>query len=226
MRILIVEDEVRLAEATKALLKKEGYLVDAVYDGETGLDFALSNIYDIIILDIMLPKMNGFEILKNIRQNKILTQVILLTARDEVNDKIKGLDLGADDYLTKPFDTGELLARLRALSRRRDSMNTILIEYSDVSLNQNTQELCCKNHSIKLGQKEYAMMETLIVNKEQIIPKDILCEKVWGLDDTCEYNNVEVYISFLRKKLARLYSKVKIKVARGVGYILEDKNND
>ncbi|MGE4352743.1 MAG: response regulator transcription factor [Oscillospiraceae bacterium] len=221
MRILIVEDEIGLAEGIKAVLEPKGYVADIVNDGLSGLDYALSNIYDAIILDIMLPKLDGLDVLKHLRMEKVTTPVLLLTAKSEVSDRIRGLDCGADDYLTKPFDTGELLARLRALTRRRGELMDDVLSFCDIQLNRSTMALSCGQGTMKLGQKEFQVMEILLINARQIVSKDILCEKVWGPDDMCEYNNVEVYISFLRKKLAHLHSCVTIKAVRGVGYTLE-----
>lgn len=224
MRILIIEDENRLAEGIKALLEKSGYGADTAYDGISGLDDALSGIYDVILLDIMLPKMDGFSVLRKMREEKILTPVLLLTARSEVEDKIKGLDTGADDYLTKPFDSGELLARLRALSRRKGEYEEDDTPFfGDISLSRRSMELISGSRSIKLGQKEFLLLDVLISNKSHIVTKDMLAEKVWGPDDCTEYNNVEVYVSFLRKKLSLLGSRVQIKATRNIGYSLEEK---
>ena len=222
MRLLIVEDEVALAEALVQIFSKNKYIADACYDGVSGLDNALTDIYDVIILDIMLPKMDGLEVLKNIRLNKITTPVILLTAKDEISDKVKGLDYGADDYLTKPFATEELLARVRSVYRRKE--NTIcenVLSYDDVSLNLSTYELICGQNTVKLGLKEYSIMEVFLKNKGRVISKENLIEKIWGYESDAEYNNVEVYISFLRKKLIHINSSVSIKTVRGVGYRLE-----
>ena len=226
MRILVIEDEVGLADALVHILNQNKYQADACYDGISGLDNALSNIYDLIILDVMLPKMNGFEILKNIRFNKLNVPVILLTAKDEVSYKITGLDIGADDYLTKPFNTDELLARIRSLFRRNSNINfENTISYNDVSLNLMNYELSSNNKSLKLGLKEFCIMEMLIKDSNIIISKEKLIEKVWGYESNAEYNNVEVYISFLRKKLSHIDSKVIIKTIRGVGYSLEVGEN-
>lgn len=222
MRILIVEDEVRLAEALVQIFMKEKYSADACYDGVSGLDNALTGIYDVIVLDIMLPKMNGLEVLRTLRANKIKTPVILLTAKDEVSDKVTGLDIGADDYLTKPFYTEELLARIRSLGRRNsDVICDNILSFDDISLNISTYELMCGERSVKLGLKEFNIMELLIKNGARILSKEILIEKIWGYESDAEYNNVEVYISFLRKKLSHIKSKVIIKTVRGVGYCLE-----
>ncbi|MBE6842101.1 MAG: response regulator transcription factor [Ruminococcus sp.] len=221
MRILIIEDEIALADALEQILQKNKYLTDACYDGVSGLDCALSGIYDVIILDIMLPKMNGFDVLRSLRINKISTPVLLLTAKDEIADKVNGLDIGADDYMTKPFNTEELLARIRSLARRNN--NTFcenMINFDDISLNLSTYELSCGGNSLKLGLKEFCIMELFCKNGNAIISKEQLIEKIWGYDSKAEYNNVEVYISFLRKKLSHINSAVNIKTVRGVGYCL------
>lgn len=222
MRILIVEDEISLADAVTAILKKEQYFVDAVYDGREGLDYALSGIYDLILLDIMLPKLNGLDVLREIRNNNISTPVMLLTARSEVNDKIKGLDCGADDYLTKPFNKGELLARVRALTRRKGEIPSNELVFSDIILNQSTYELICGNLNVKLGAKEFKIMQMLMFAPKSIISKDEFIEKIWGYDSEAEYNSIEVYISFLRKKLGAIKSTVQIKASRGIGYYIEE----
>ncbi|MDR0918254.1 MAG: response regulator transcription factor [Oscillospiraceae bacterium] len=223
MRILIVEDEQALANALTQIFIKQKYNVDTCYDGESGYDYALSDIYDVIILDIMLPKMNGFDILKELRKNKIKTPVLLLTARDEVSDKVKGLDLGADDYLPKPFFTEELLARVRALHRRNTDIvvDDNCLHYGNLSLNLNSYDLIFEENTVKLGLKEFSIMDLLLRNPTNIISKETLIEKIWGYDSDAEYNNVEVYISFLRKKLDHIKSSVNIITVRGVGYRLE-----
>lgn len=222
MRILIVEDEVSLADAVTEILKKEQYFVDAVYDGKDGYDYAVSGIYDLILLDIMLPIMNGFDVLTALRKQGISTPVMLLTARTEVNDKIKGLDCGADDYLTKPFNKGELLARVRALTRRKGEIPSNELKFGDIILNQSTYELSCANLSVKLGAKEFKIMQMLMFAPKNIISKDEFIEKIWGYDSEAEYNSIEVYISFLRKKLGAIKSCIQIKASRGIGYYLED----
>lgn len=218
MKILIVEDEVRLCEALAEILKKNKYIVDAVHDGESGLDYGMSDVYDAIILDIMLPKMDGVEVLRQLRLNHINTPVIMLTARYMTNDKVDGLDAGADDYLTKPFETEELLARLRALTRRKGEVQTENLSIGDLALNTHTSELLCGDKNISLSLKEYQMMEILIRNADRIITKELLIEKVWGFDSEAVHNNVEVYVSFLRKKMKHLGSQVEIHTARGIGY--------
>ena len=222
MRLLVVEDEMQLADALTEILKRNMYTVDTVYDGIEGLDNALSGVYDCIILDIMLPGMNGIEILSNMRKEKISTPVILLTARSEVEDKIKGLDCGADDYLTKPFVTGELLARVRALTRRKgEIVDEGKLAYNGLELNKNTCSIIYGGNDVKLSLKEYHIMELLISNPHQILPKERIIEKIWGYESDVEYNNIEVYISFLRKKLLVISAPIQIKTARGIGYSLE-----
>ena len=221
MTVLVVEDETGLAEAVGAILRKEKYNVDIANDGKKGLELALSGDYDCIILDIMLPEMNGLDVLSYLRVKEIDTPVLLLTARSETDDKIKGLDCGADDYMTKPFSTGELLARVRAMTRRRNAAPDINPKYGDITLDLKKGELICGSGAVVLGRKEFQMLEMLISNSGQIITKEQFVTKIWGSDDENEYNNVEVYISFLRKKLAMLHSKVQIKTRRGIGYCLE-----
>lgn len=224
MRILIVEDEVHLAEALTQILRKNNYTVDTVNDGEAGLDNALSNIYDLILLDIMLPKTDGITILKEIRKEGIGTPVILLTAKGEVSDKVIGLDSGADDYLPKPFATEELLARIRAMARRKgEVLQDNTMKFGDIELNPATLKLSCKNKEVKLILKESELLEFLICRNKAVTSKELIIEKLWGFDSDVEHNHVEVYISFLRKKLLFLTSKVLITTVRGVGYTLEEK---
>lgn len=221
MRILLVEDEIGLAEAVGAILRRESYTVDICYDGKSGLESAMTGVYDCIVLDIMLPGMNGLDVLTYLRVKEIDTPVLLLTAKSETIDKINGLDCGADDYLTKPFSTGELLARLRALTRRRNAAPDINPKYGDITLDLKKGEIICGGDSVIVGRKEFQMLEMLIANAGQIVTKEMFVKKVWGNDDDSEYNNVEVYISFLRKKLTMLHSHVNIRTKRGVGYCLE-----
>ncbi len=222
MKLLVVEDEMQLADALTEILKRNMYSVDTAYDGIAGLDNALTGLYDCIILDIMLPGMNGLDVLRNMRAAKIHTPVLLLTARSEVEDKIKGLDIGADDYLTKPFVTGELLARVRALTRRKgEIVNENKMDFNGLALQKNTCSISWGGNDVKLSLKEYQIMELLIANPKQILPKERIIEKIWGYESDVEYNNIEVYISFLRKKLAVISAPVQIKTARGIGYSLE-----
>lgn len=225
MNILIVEDEYQLLEALVDLLKQQKYSVDAVSDGISGEDYALSGIYDVIVLDIMLPGKSGLEVLSSIRKKGVSTPVLLLTAKSDVVDKIKGLDTGADDYLTKPFVTGELLARIRALSRRKEEFTGDELCFGDAVLDLKTHEIRAGSRSVKLGLKEFQIMEIMLQNKSQIVSKEILVEKIWGFDSDAEYNAIEVYISFIRKKLSAIKAKIIIKAVRGIGYSLEEEND-
>lgn len=227
MRILIVEDEKQLSEALGAILEKNNYQVDRVFNGEDGLDYILSYIYDVVILDIMLPKMNGLDVLKNARKEGISTPIMLLTAKGELSDKITGLDLGADDYLPKPFYTEELLARIRALGRRKEEVtNNNDLTFGDISLNVGVLELRKGETVIKLTAKECGLLELLINRKDMISNKDDIINKLWGFESDVEHNNVEVYVSFLRRKLTYLKSDVSIKAIRNMGYILEYKDGE
>ena len=222
MNLLLVEDEIQLSDALSQILIKNNYNVDAVFDGEDGLNYGLTDIYDVIVLDIMLPKLNGIDVLKKLRQNKISTPIILLTAKNSIEDKIVGLDSGADDYLPKPFSPEELLARLRAITRRNGNfINENILEYQDIILNLSSYEISCKDNSIILTSKEFDIIKYFIQRPKIIVNKDDLISKIWGFDSDVEYNNVEVYISFLRKKLAYINSSVKITTIRKVGYRLE-----
>ncbi len=221
MRILVIEDEKPLADALTEILRQNRYNVDAVYHGNHGLEYARSGIYDLILLDIMLPGIDGLSILKTLRKEHITTPVILLTAKSEVSDIITGLDAGSDDYLAKPFSTGELLARIRALSRRGGAYIGEVLSCADLFFHKSTMELCCGSNSIKLGLKETQLMELLLNNAGRIMPKNLLIEKIWGLDSDAEYNNIEVYISFLRQKFTSLGTSAQIRTIRGVGYQLE-----
>lgn len=222
MNLLLVEDEVQLSDALSQILIKNNYNVNAVFDGEDGLNYGLTDIYDVIVLDIMLPKLNGIDVLKKLRQNKISTPIILLTAKNSIEDKIVGLDSGADDYLPKPFSPEELLARLRAVTRRNGNfINENILEYEDIILNLSSYEISCKENSIILTSKEFDIIKYFIQRPRIIVNKDDLISKIWGFDSDVEYNNVEVYISFLRKKLSYINSSVKITTIRKVGYRLE-----
>lgn len=221
MRILIVEDEIRLAEALGQIMTEQKYAVDIVHDGMDGLDYALTGQYDVIILDLMLPKKDGFEVVKELRAQKIATPVIMLTARDEIADKVAGLDCGADDYMTKPFSPEELLARVRASSRRQGDVVLEELEYFDLKLNLSTYTLQRGEKSIHLGFKEFEVLRLLMSNPKMVVPKEDIIMKVWGADSNAEDNNVEAYISFLRKKFYFLGSSVTIGTVRKVGYKLE-----
>lgn len=223
MRVLLVEDEEGLSQALTEIFKKNKINIDAVLNGKDGLKYAQNKSYDIIILDIMLPGLDGISILKTIRENHNNVPVILLTAKDDVTDKIAGLDSGADDYLTKPFSTDELLARVRALTRRKGDMKEDSVTFGNLTLNKKNCELQAANgDAIKLSLKEYQILDLLFENPHQIITKEQLIDKIWGGDSNAEYNNVEVYISFIRKKIENLKVDIRIRTARGIGYSLED----
>lgn len=227
MRVLLVEDEEGLNQALSEIFKKNRFTVDAVLNGRDGLKYAESNSYDVIVLDIMLPEIDGITILKTLRDEHNNVPVILLTAKDEISDKIEGLDAGADDYLTKPFSTDELLARIRALSRRKGEVKDDSLTFGDVTLSKKNCELQAENgEAIKLSLKEYQILDLLFENPHQVITKEQLIEKIWGGDSNAEYNNVEVYISFIRKKLENLKVSVRIRTARGIGYSLEDSSRE
>ena len=219
---MIVEDELRLAEALAHIMKEEKYLVDTVHTGTDGLEYARSGLYDVVILDVMLPGLSGFEIIKRLRTEKIDTPVIMLTAKDETADKVRGLDLGADDYMTKPFAPEELLARVRAISRRQGEVVLDELRFSDLTLGLATSTLTCGAKSVRLSFKEKEVLRILMANPFVITPKEELISRVWGVDSEAEDNNVEAYISFLRKKFAYLGSQSGIETVRKVGYRLED----
>ena len=226
MRILIIEDEYNLADAIRDKLLKENYLVDIYQDGEEGLDEALTNIYDLIILDVMLPSKNGFEILREIRQNNIQSKVMMLTAKSMLDDKLEGFSLGANDYLTKPFHIEELLARVNVQLKGTSEENKDIIKYNDLELNTKTSKLTCtkSNESVELVCKEFMLLEYFINNKEQVLSKEQIYDKVWGVYNEIESNNLEVYLSFIRKKLKAIDSNVNIKSLRGLGYKMEAKD--
>ena len=218
MRILIIEDEFNLADAIASKLKKEKYAVDIVCDGEEGLDSIMTNIYDLVILDVMLPKINGFEILNKIRKEKSKVKVIMLTARNLLEDKLNGFDSGANDYITKPFHIEELVARVNAqLRNSNEQVKKDYIEIGDLRLNVKTTNLLCTttNESIDIICKEFLLLEYFMQNPEQIIPKEKLYEKVWGFESDAESNNLEAFISFIRKKIKIIGSKMQIKAVRG-----------
>lgn len=221
MRLLLAEDEKDLSKALVAILKHNNYSVDAVYDGDDALDYGLCGNYDGIILDIMMPKKDGLTVLKELRHQNITTPVLMLTAKSETEDKILGLDLGADDYLAKPFIMGELLARIRAITRRPTELSLPVLQVSNIALSKATYELSCGEQKIRLSNKEYQMIEMLMLNPGRVISTDTFMEKIWGFDSDAEINVVWVYISSLRKKLYSMNAKVEIKATRGVGYSLE-----
>ena len=220
MQVLIVEDDVRLAQAVGAILEENGYQVDLVHDGQSGLDYAESGIYDVVILDVMLPKVDGFEVAKQLRRKNVETPVLMLTARSAIPDKISGLDSGADDYMTKPFSPAELLAHLRALTRRQGQVVFEVLEFGDLKLDLESHDLSCGAKSINLSFKEFSIINILMAGKGQTVSKDLLISKVWGVESSAVDNNVEAYISFLRKKLKFLNSRVQIETLRKVGYRL------
>lgn len=222
MRLLLVEDEKRMAQALCEILRLEKYEVDHYENGLDGLFALESSIYDIAILDVMLPGMTGYEIAKKARGKGIATPILMLTAKAELDDKVTGLDSGADDYLTKPFMTKELLARLRALGRRTLGTTDGVLSFADISLDTSRLTLSCTTNgqSVRLSEKEYRILEYLIANSGQILTREQLVVKIWGFESDAEYNNVEVYMSFARKKLAFVEAKTKIKAVRGIGYEL------
>ena len=221
LHVLIVEDEIRLADALGEIMLEEKYMADVVYDGREGLGYALSGQSDVVVLDVMLPGMDGFQIVKQLRAEKIEVPVLMLTARDEVQDKVMGLDKGADDYMTKPFVKEELLARIRALTRRMGEVIMEELEFQDLTLVLSTNDLWCGGKNIHLGYKEFEILKILMSNPRIIVSKDTLITKVWGVEADVEDNNVEAYISFLRKKLNFLGSRAAIGTIRKVGYRLE-----
>ena len=226
MRLLLVEDEKRMADALAELLRQEGYQVTMCTDGTAGAEAVLTGRYDIIILDVMLPGLNGFEIAQAARRSGIRTPILMLTAKSDTASEVTGLDSGADDYLTKPFQVEALLARLRALTRRAAPLEDSSLAYGDLSLDPRTAVLSCSvtGQKIRLSEKEFRILELLFVNRNRIVSREQLALKVWGYDSEAEYNNVEVYLSFTRKKIGFLGSGVEIKAVRGLGYELRWKD--
>lgn len=222
MRILIVEDEKNLAESLKQMITAQKFQADTVYDGEDGLEYARSGQYDAMILDVMLPKLNGFQIVKTLRKEGNAIPVLMLTARDDTEDKVRGLDSGADDYLTKPFTTEELLARVRALTRRRGTVQMDEMSFGDITLLLSSSSLTKGDKQVRLSQKELEVLKLLMARASAIVSKNDLIARVWGLDSEAMDNNVEAYISFLRKKLFYLGSMVQIVSQRKMGYFLEE----
>lgn len=226
MKILIIEDEYSLADAIAETLKRENYIVEIKTDGEEGEDEALTGVYDLILLDVMLPHKNGFEILKTLKLEKIETPIIMLTAKSEMSDKLNGLEHGADDYITKPFHMRELMARIKVILKRTANIeDTNILEFEDLKLDLKNGKLTSNENEIGINGKELQLMEVLLVNKNQTLSRERIADKIWGYDSYAEYNNVEVYITFLRRKLKLLKSKVKIKAVRGIGYKLEVEND-
>lgn len=222
MKLLYAEDEPAMSEAVTDILTYHKYIVDAVYDGKDALDYALSDSYDGIILDIMMPRMDGIEVLRELRKKGCRTPILLLTAKSQVEDKIEGLDAGADDYLAKPFEMGELLARIRAMLRRREEFTPDILTCGNLSLNMQSSQLSCGSQSFTLPRLEYRLMEQLMLNQGIYLSSDELISKVWGYDSDAEIGAVWVYISYLRKRLVALGANAEIKVKRGTGYTLEE----
>ena len=223
MRLLLAEDEPAMSEAVVDILTYHRYQVDPVFDGQEALDYIHAGQYDGISLDIMMPRMSGLEVLTRIRREGNSTPVLLLTAKAEVEDRIQGLDAGADDYLPKPFAMGELLARVRAMLRRREEFRPDVMSFADLSLNTGTGELSCGDRKVVLPKVEYQMMEALMINQGIYLSTDDLLEKVWGYDTESEAGAVWVYVSYLRKRIAAVGSRVTIKARRGIGYSLVDE---
>ncbi len=225
MKILIVDDERSLVSALTTILKKNKYSVDFAYNGEDGLDCASTGVYDLIILDVMMPKLDGISLLKILRSRKIDTPVLMLSAKSETGDKILGLNAGADDYLAKPFSLDELLARIKALLRRKEVFTGDVLQFADLVLDRDTFEIAVGEKKIRLGKKEFHILEMLVLSQGKTINKEAFIQKVWGYDTDAEYNTIEVYVSFIRRKLALLQSKAEIKSIRGIGYTLVEKND-
>lgn len=222
MRLLLAEDEKELSHALVTVLKHNNYSVDAVYNGQDAYDYLMAGNYDGAILDIMMPKMDGITVLRNIRATGSSLPILMLTAKSEIDDRVAGLDSGADDYLTKPFSMKELLARIRAMTRRQSSTTDSILQFGNISLDRTTYTLSTPKDSLRLASKEYQMLEMLMANPGQLISVDQFMNKIWGFDSEAEQNVVWVYISYLRKKLAALEAQVQIKATRGLGYSLEE----
>ena len=225
MKILVIEDEKILADSLKTLLENKGFEVEAVYDGETGREYAELGIYDLLILDVMMPKMNGYDVAKQVRSKRCSTPILMLTAKSEVEDRIKGLNSGADYYLTKPFYTEELLACINALLRRQGNQVDELV-YGNTSLDLSSSKLVCGEKTVRLSAKEFDVMRLLMNTGERNLSKEALLARVWGYDSNAVENHVEVYIGFLRKKLKSIGSDVSIESVRRLGYHLEVRKND
>lgn len=220
MRLLLVEDEKGMAQALCEILRQEKYQVDHCDNGSDGLLTMETGVYDMVILDVMLPGLNGFEVARLARQQGIHIPILMLTAKAELDDKVTGLDSGADDYLTKPFMTRELLARIRALGRRNGRAQEGLLTFGDISLDTHRSELTCGTQSVRLSEKECRILAYLMANQGRILTREQLAVKIWGFENEAEYNNVEVYMSFTRRKLAFVGAKAEIKAVRGIGYEL------
>ena len=223
MKILIIEDEYNLADAISSMLKKEKYSVNIETDGQTGLDEALTGIYDLIILDVMLPHKDGFEILKELKEEDITSKVLMLTAKNTIDDKLVGFNNGADDYLTKPFHMEELMARVNVQLRKNNNVSNDIMQLGDITLNINSMELSNRyeNNKVKIIGKEFQLLEFLMNNPNRVIEKEQLFLKIWGYDTECDINTLEAYVSFIRKKLKLIKSKTSLKAIRNMGYVLE-----
>lgn len=222
MRLLLAEDEKALSKALTAILERNNYSVDAVYDGQSALEYLGTDNYDGVILDIMMPKVDGLTVLRKVREKGNLIPILLLTAKSEVDDKVEGLDAGANDYLTKPFHSKELLARIRAITRTQSAQTTSKLTFGNVTLDQATFELSTAKGSFRLANKEFQMLELMMSNPHQLISSERFLEKIWGYDSDTEINVVWVYISYLRKKLTALHADIQIKATRNAGYSLEE----
>lgn len=222
MKILVIEDEVLLADSIRALLSAKGFTVECVYDGEDGAAYAETGVYDLLILDVMMPKMNGFEVARKVRAERCTTPILMLTAKSEVEDEIEGLNAGADYYLTKPFDSRKLLACINALLRRQGAQVNELV-LGNTALDLSSCTLSCGQMRVRLSAKEFDVMRFLMASKGQIVPKEMILCRVWGFDSNAVGNNVEVYIGLLRRKLAHIGSNIRIEAVRRLGYVMEAK---
>ncbi len=222
MKILVIEDEKSIAQAIQIILESQNYDVDLIHDGASGLDYILTGLYDLVLLDIMLPKVDGITILQKVRHQGLKVPIILLTARSQLDDRVQGLDLGADDYMTKPFEADELLARIRVRTRQSSTVSMNHLRIGNITLNLERHELSGEDQNVKLSNKEFILVETFFRNPKQILTKNQLIFKVWGPMDESEYNQLEVFISFIRKKLRFLKATITIKTTKGVGYSLEE----
>ena len=220
MKILVIEDEKRLADSIQAMLERKGFQVEAVYDGETGAEYAKLGIYDLLILDVMMPKMDGYEVARQVRLHRCNTPILMLTARSDVQDRIAGLNAGADYYLTKPFDSGELLASINALLRRQAGQVNEMV-FGNTALDLGTGTLICDGKTVRLSAKEFAVMRLLLQSGKRNLSKAAILSYAWGLESDAVENHVEVYVAILRKKLSSIGSNVRIVSIRGLGYHLE-----
>lgn len=223
MRLLLCEDEIQLSKALVAILKHSNYSIDAVYNGQSALEYLETENYDVVLLDIMMPKVDGLTVLKELRRKGNMVPVIMLTALGQVDDKVQGLDLGANDYLTKPFETKELLARIRAVTRNQDSAASSLLKLGNITLDRASFEVSSPSLTIKLANKEFQMLEMMMLNPRYVIPTEKFMEKIWGYDSDSELQVVWVCISTLRKKLINMEANIQISVKRNTGYCLEEK---